>query len=155
MSFEIKRLISEEKHKQQNRIVIGLKSKQHIIQNKVTIKSNQTTYACLKRMPRWRHLVWGRKKSKNNRDSVLSQNQNTKHWGSVLGPILFVIYINDMPDHVDSEAYLFADDTKVYNEIKTQTDTKSLQKDLDNLQEWSDKWLLKFQPKQVQGNDSV
>jgi hypothetical protein len=34
--------------------------------------------------------------------------------GSVLGPILFVIYINDMPDHVDSEAYLFADDTKVY-----------------------------------------
>ena len=72
-----------------------------------------------------------------------------------IGTILFVIYINDMPDHVDSEAYLFADDTKVYKEIKTQTDTKSLQKDLDNLQEWSDKWLLKFQPKQVQGNDSV
>jgi hypothetical protein len=61
--------------------------------------------------------------------------------GSVLGPImiLFVIYINDMPDHVDS-------DTKVYKEIKTQTDTTSLQKDLDNLQEWSDKWLLKFHP---------
>jgi radical SAM protein with 4Fe4S-binding SPASM domain len=44
-----------------------------------------------------------------------------------------------MPDHVDS-------DTKVYKEIKTQTDTTSLQKDLDNLQEWSDKWLLKFHP---------
>jgi hypothetical protein len=65
---------------------------------------------------------------------------------SVLGTILFVIYINDMPDHVDSEAYLFADNTKVYKEIKTQTDTTSLQKDLDNLQEWSDKWLLKFHP---------
>ena len=51
-----------------------------------------------------------------------------------------------MPDHVDSEAYFFADDTKVYKEIKTQTDTTSLQKDLDNLQEWSDKWLLKFHP---------
>ena len=48
--------------------------------------------------------------------------------GSVLGPILFVIYINDMPDHVDSEAYLFVDDTKVYKEIKTQRDTTSLQK---------------------------
>ena len=47
-----------------------------------------------------------------------------------------------MPDHVDSEAYLFADDTKVYKEIKTQTDTTSLQKDLDNLQEWSDKWKV-------------
>jgi hypothetical protein len=66
--------------------------------------------------------------------------------GSVLGHILFVIYINDMPDHVDTEAYLFTDDTKVYKEIKTQTDTTSLQKDLDNLQEWSDKWLLKFHP---------
>ena len=53
------------------------------------------------------------------------------------------VYIN-MPDHVESEAYLFAGDTKVYKEIKTQTDTISLQKDLDNLQEWSDKWLLKF-----------
>jgi hypothetical protein len=51
-----------------------------------------------------------------------------------------------MPDHVDSQAYHFADDTKVYKEIKTQTDTTSLQKDLDNLQEWSDKWLLKFHP---------
>jgi hypothetical protein len=51
-----------------------------------------------------------------------------------------------MPDHVDAEAYLFTDDTKVYKEIKTQTDTTSLQKDLDNLHEWSDKWLLKFHP---------
>jgi hypothetical protein len=48
--------------------------------------------------------------------------------------------------HVDAEAYLFTDDTKVYKEIKTQTDTTSLQKDLDNLHEWSDKWLLKFHP---------
>ena len=55
--------------------------------------------------------------------------------GSVLGHILFVIYINDMPDHVDAEAFLFTDDTKVYKEIKTQTDTTSLQKDLDNLEE--------------------
>jgi hypothetical protein len=41
--------------------------------------------------------------------------------GSVVCLILFVVYINDMPDHVDSEAYLFADDRKVYKEIKTQT----------------------------------
>lgn len=86
------------------------------------------------------------KVSVNGAESISHDVTSGIPQGSVLGHILFVIYINDMPDHVDSEAYLFADDTKVYKEIKTQTDTTSLQKDLDNLQEWSDKWLLKFHP---------
>ena len=64
--------------------------------------------------------------------------------GSVLGPILFVIYINDMPECVDAVAYLFADDTKQYKEIKREEDSEKLQKDLDSLQKWSDTWLLKF-----------
>jgi hypothetical protein len=46
--------------------------------------------------------------------------------GSVLGLILFVIYINDMPDCVAATAYLFADDTKLYKEIRPLEDSNSL-----------------------------
>jgi hypothetical protein len=41
---------------------------------------------------------------------------------SVLGPILFVIYINDMPEMVESSTYLFADDTKIFREIREEKD---------------------------------
>ena len=66
--------------------------------------------------------------------------------GSVLGPLLFVLYINDLPDQVDSDAYLFADDTKIFRIIKTQNDRQILQEDLNKMESWSDKWLLKFHP---------
>ena len=66
--------------------------------------------------------------------------------GSVLGPLLFVIYINELPKTVKSTIYLFADDTKIFRSINNQEDTKILQEDLDKLQEWSDTWLLKFHP---------
>ena len=58
--------------------------------------------------------------------------------GSVLGPIPFVIYTNDMPECVEANTYLFADDTKIFREIKTEEDRKNLQDDLDKLQQWSD-----------------
>lgn len=64
--------------------------------------------------------------------------------GSVLGPILFVIFINDLPDSVDGHVKIFADDTKLFNCIHGDEDRKKLQKDLDQLCEWSDKWLLRF-----------
>ena len=56
--------------------------------------------------------------------------------GSVLGPLLYVVYINDLPDQVskDSKVYLFADDTKVYRRIKEASDCQELQKDLNNMQ---------------------
>ena len=67
--------------------------------------------------------------------------------GSVLGPTLFIIYINDLPETVESMVHIFADDTKIYRKIATENDCVKLQKDLDILQEWSSKWLLSFNAK--------
>ncbi len=64
--------------------------------------------------------------------------------GSVLGPILFVIFINDLPDVVNGEVKIFADDTKAFKAVNTDEDGKLLQDDLNNLCEWSNKWLLRF-----------
>ncbi len=64
--------------------------------------------------------------------------------GSVLGPLLFVIYINDLPDVVKSDILLFADDTKIFHQVSSKTDALLLQDDISALERWSDKWLLKF-----------
>ncbi len=64
--------------------------------------------------------------------------------GSVLGPVLFVVYINDLPHMVESLVQMFADDTKVFRRIGGMDDCKQLQEDLTNLQQWSNKWQLRF-----------
>ena len=64
--------------------------------------------------------------------------------GSVLGPVLFLLYINDLPDNVTSNVYMFADDTKIYRPMTSHEDTTILQNDLDCLQSWLAKWLLNF-----------
>lgn len=64
--------------------------------------------------------------------------------GSVLGPTLFLVYINDLPDVVSNIVKLFADDSKVYRVISNPEDCSSLQEDLDSLQQWSEQWLLRF-----------
>ena len=66
--------------------------------------------------------------------------------GSVLGPTLFVIYINDMPAAVNSAIKLYADDAKLYRPVSSDLDRHSLQKDIDALYSWSKLWLLKFHP---------
>jgi hypothetical protein len=64
--------------------------------------------------------------------------------GSVLGPLLFLIYIDDLPSEVRSQIVMFADDVKIWRPISTSDDVVSLQQDIDTMQLWADRWLLKF-----------
>ena len=65
--------------------------------------------------------------------------------GSVLGPTLFIYFINDLPNVVNnSNVKIFADDTKVYNKIDNSDNVKYLQNAIDELYLWTQKWLLMF-----------
>ena len=70
--------------------------------------------------------------------------------GSVLGPILFLIYINDLPDEVRSRVRLFADDTALYLTMECEDDRSALQTDLDILSAWETKWDMEFNPSKCQ-----
>ena len=66
--------------------------------------------------------------------------------GSVLGPLLFLLFINDLPDKIASKIRLFADECIVYGQIKDQSDCEALQEDLNRLAEWETKWGMAFHP---------
>ena len=64
--------------------------------------------------------------------------------GSVLGPLLFLIYINDLESGIDNWILKFADDTKIFSQITNDNDRKVLQEDLSKLISWSEKWQMLF-----------
>ena len=66
--------------------------------------------------------------------------------GSVIAPILFLIYINDLPNNLISTVGLFADDTIIYMTISNGTDATALQQDLDKLAKWEETWQMEFHP---------
>jgi len=67
--------------------------------------------------------------------------------GSVLGPLLFLLFVNELPEWIkNSIMKMFADDTKMWTRIGTGADSIILQEDLDRLVEWSNRWQLKFNP---------
>nr|VZI29451.1 unnamed protein product [Spirometra erinaceieuropaei] len=64
--------------------------------------------------------------------------------GSVLGPILFLIYVDDAARDSDCEVAMFADDMKIWSVIRGSADEDRLQINLNRLEEWSNRWLLRF-----------
>ena len=64
--------------------------------------------------------------------------------GSVLGPTLFIIYINDLDLNLNSYVLKFADDTKVFSQVSSCDHVSSLQSDLDSMYNWSQKWQMSF-----------
>ena len=66
--------------------------------------------------------------------------------GSILGPILFVCYVADLPSHIQTCSLSYADDVKIFHRIKCQRDVIALQADLNRLSDWSKKWNLKLNP---------
>ena len=66
--------------------------------------------------------------------------------GTVLGPILFLLHINNLPSIVSSKVRLFADDCLIYKQIKNNNDQIELQRDLNLLESWGAKWGMRFNP---------
>ena len=64
--------------------------------------------------------------------------------GSVLGPVLFVIFINDLLEILESWCTMYADDTKVSSTVQTESERQTMQADIDKLVDWADKWQLCF-----------
>ena len=89
-----------------------------------------------------------------NRKQQVRINGKTSGWtsvlsgipqGSVLGPLLFIIFINDLPeDSKDADIYLFADDAKMFKFIDKTEDSIDLQRGCNYLYNWTNKWLMKL-----------
>ena len=85
-------------------------------------------------------------------------NGKFSHWirvtsgipqGSVLGPILFLIFINDLTDVLNCCMKLFADDAKLYMPIINYHNEEILQQNLDNSDKWAEIWDMDFNTKKM------
>ena len=93
------------------------------------------------------------KSSLSDREQCVALNGYKSGWqkvlsgvpqGSILGPLLFTIYVNDLPQSISSSIFTFADDTKLIRPIHTTNDHDHLQLDLNHLLQWCAKWQLNF-----------
>ena len=64
--------------------------------------------------------------------------------GTVLGPLLFLVYINDLPDAVQCPLRMFADGKKLFTPVTNDQEVSELQSDIDALAAWSRTWLMPF-----------
>ena len=69
--------------------------------------------------------------------------------GSVLGPVLFLIFIDDLEVGIKNMVYKFADDSKVLAQVNSDAERKILQQYLDKLTEWTKTWQMSFNTKKV------
>ena len=91
-----------------------------------------------------------------NREQRVVLNGQTSEWrkiksgvpqGSVLGPLLFLIYINDLPDGISSICKIFADDTSLFSKvIDINESANNLNSDLEKITKWAHQWKMQFNP---------
>ena len=80
-------------------------------------------------------------------NGVKSNQSNVKSGvpqGTVLGPILFLILINDINSGIDSHVSLFADDTRILRGVKNEEEVEDLQRDLEKLYQWQESNNMSF-----------
>ncbi len=73
--------------------------------------------------------------------------------GSILGPLLFILYVNDIGTNVKSTIRLFADDCVIYNRIKERSDCMMLQNDIDTIYRWTQDWQLSLNTSKCKAMD--
>jgi len=98
------------------------------------------------RIMKWSWIFFVRYMWVNGQHSPWSVVVSGVPQGSVLGPLLFLLFVNDLPHWIKTIIRMFADDTKNWTQPSYPVDAVQLQMDLDNLSEWSARWLLKFSP---------
>ena len=92
----------------------------------------------------------------HNREQRVVLNGQTSEWkriysgvpqGSVLGPLLFLIYINDLPDGISSMCKIFADDTSLFSKVlDVNKSVTELNADLEKINQWTYQWKMQFNP---------
>lgn len=80
----------------------------------------------------------------NGFNSSFSEVRSGVPQGSVLGPLLFLIYINDLPSKLCSNIHLFADDCVIFRKINNSDDIRILQSDLTAVSNWCQTWLMEL-----------
>ena len=104
-------------------------------------------YGIRGKMLNWIRAFLTNRKQKVSVNGVLSSSRPVVSGvpqGSVLGPVLFLLFINDISNSIRSNLRLFADDCVLYKEVATQQDCQVLQQDLHLLSHWSKTWQLSF-----------
>ena len=83
----------------------------------------------------------------NGKTSVWSYISAGVPQGSVLGPLFFLMYINDLVDDISSDAKLFADDTSLFSVVHDEiTSANQLNRDLKIISKWAYQWKMQFNP---------
>ena len=80
----------------------------------------------------------------NGEQSDLARVSSGVPQGTVLAPLLFLCFINDLPNNIMSSVKLYADDVILYSSIDSEEDCHNLQHDLHTLEKWSTDWNMPF-----------
>ncbi len=102
-----------------------------------------------------KNLAWITSFLENRRQRVVLDGKHSEELdvlsgvpqGTVLGPVLFLCFINDIADKLDSNIRLFADDALLYRVIENEADADQLQADLSSLEQWATEWQMEFNAK--------